>query len=156
MATCRNGIFVESFFVESSDHRPPVGARSCLHWQCLFPDAKKWRIVRRMGAGAVAKTLEEKLTAAFEPAHLELENESHQHAVPEGAESHFRAVIVSAAFAGVSRIERQRQVLAAIDYELKNGVHAFTMRALTPEEWQAGQGAGFQSPACMGGSKADR
>lgn len=104
----------------------------------------------------ITKALEEKLTAAFKPAHLELENESYQHAVPEGAESHFRAVIVSAAFAGVSRIERQRQVLAAIDHELKNGVHAFTMRALTPEEWQAGQGSGFQSPACMGGSKADR
>ena len=99
-----------------------------------------------MGAGAetITKTLREKLTAAFKPAHLELENESHQHAVPEGAESHFRAVIVSAAFAGVSRIERQRQVLAAIDHELKNGVHAFTMRALTPEEWQAGQGFSHQ------------
>ncbi len=111
-----------------------------------------------MGAGAktISETLIEKLTAAFKPAHLELENESQQHAVPEGSESHFRAVIVSSAFDGVSRVDRQRRVLAAIDHELKNGVHAFTMRALTPEEWQAGQGSGFQSPACMGGSKVDR
>ena len=106
--------------------------------------------------GAVAKTLEEKITAAFMPIHFELQNESHQHAVPEGSESHFRAVIVSAAFDGVSRVERQRRVLAVIDQELKNGVHAFTMRALTPAEWDAGKGSGFQSPACMGGSKADR
>lgn len=110
--------------------------------------------------GAIAKTitetLREKLNLAFQPVHFDLQNESHQHAVPEGSESHFRAVIVSSAFDGVSRVERQRRVLAVIDHELKNGVHAFTMRALAPAEWEVGKASGFQSPACMGGSKSDR
>ncbi len=105
----------------------------------------------------VEKVLTEKIVAAFYPVHFELENESHQHAVPTGSETHFRAVIVSTVFEGLARIDRQRQVLRAIEHELKNGVHAFTMRALTPAEWEAGNNAKnnakFESPPCFGGSK---
>lgn len=103
--------------------------------------------------GPLETSLKEKIAAQFQPVHFELENESHSHSVPRNSETHFRAVIVSGKFVGQSRVHRQRDVLSAIAAELKSGVHAFTMRCLTPEEWAAGQAEGFISPACHGGSK---
>ncbi|MCU7948134.1 MAG: BolA/IbaG family iron-sulfur metabolism protein [Candidatus Thiodiazotropha sp. (ex Cardiolucina cf. quadrata)] len=44
------------------------------------------------------KTIQQKLQSAFSPLHLEVINESHMHSVPEGAESHFKVVVVSEAF----------------------------------------------------------
>lgn len=106
--------------------------------------------------GPLEMRLHEKIQAVFQPLHFELENESHSHSVPRNSETHFRAVVVSTKFEGLARIARQREVLQAIADEMKSGVHAFTMRCLTPTEWQQGEASGFASPACHGGSKADR
>lgn len=103
--------------------------------------------------GPLETSLRHKIEARFQPLHLVLENESHTHSVPKNSETHFRAVIVSEKFAGQTRIVRQREVLAAIDQELKAGVHAFTMRCLTPEDWAADPASSFVSPACHGGSR---
>ena len=66
----------------------------------------------------VAETIREKLTAAFAPAALSVEDESAKHAGHAGArpggETHFNVRIVSDAFEGVSRVERQRRVYAAL------------------------------------------
>jgi stress-induced morphogen len=105
--------------------------------------------------GPFETRLMSKIKDAFLPSHFELVNESHTHSVPKNSETHFRAVIVSEKFAGVSRIARQRQVLDAVALEMKEGIHAFTMRCLTPEEWTAGQAKDFASPACHGGSKRE-
>ena len=51
-------------------------------------------------AGPMQRALHETLTAALAPVHLVLENESHKHSVPAGSESHFKLLIVSAAFEG--------------------------------------------------------
>jgi BolA family transcriptional regulator, general stress-responsive regulator len=96
-----------------------------------------------------------KLEDAFKPLHMELINESPQHGLPESAEKHFRLVMVSSAFEGVSRIDRQRQVNAAIAEELAAHIHAFTMQVFTPDEWDKKQGKTFASPACLGGGKRE-
>jgi len=101
----------------------------------------------------VQRRIEEKLTAALAPVHLVVENESRMHSVPPGSETHFKVLVVSAAFDGVSRVNRQRRVHEALRDELLGGVHALTMRALTPAEWERDGAAGFESPKCLGGSK---
>ncbi len=89
----------------------------------------------------------------FDPAHLEVVNESHMHSVPKGSETHFRVVIASAAFAKLSRIERHRAVQRALGEEFRSGLHALTIAAYSAEEW-ATSPAVAASPPCLGGSKA--
>lgn len=106
--------------------------------------------------GPLETRLREKLTAAFQPAHLELENESHSHSVPRNSETHFKLVLVSSAFEGLSRVARQRKVYDVLKDELApGGVHALAQRVLTPAEWAADGASGFESPACLGGSKRE-
>jgi BolA protein len=86
----------------------------------------------------VAAVIESKLRAALAPERLAVIDESHRHAGHAGArpegETHFRVEIVSPAFRGVSRLERQRRVYAILDAELQGPVHALAIRALSPEE----------------------
>lgn len=98
--------------------------------------------------------IQDKLAQAFSPAHLEVENESHKHSVPKGSETHFKVTIVSAAFEGLGAVDRHRSVHQALADELKSGLHALTLRLLTPAQWEAQGGAPFVSPPCLGGSKA--
>lgn len=84
--------------------------------------------------------------------HLELVDESHQHSVPEGAESHFKLLLVSSFFSDQSRVQRQRKIYDLVTDELQSGLHAFTLRLLTEEEWET-QKTAFQSPDCQGANK---
>lgn len=85
-----------------------------------------------------AERIREKLTQALAPSELVIEDESARHAGHAGArpegETHFRVTIVSSAFAGATRIERQRRVYALLAEELSERVHALALRAQTPEE----------------------
>lgn len=99
------------------------------------------------------QTIERKLAEAFAPLHLEVQNESHQHSVPQGSETHFRVVLVSAAFAGKRSVARHQEVYRVLAAELAGGVHALALHTYTPEEWAERAGAAPASPACMGGSK---
>lgn len=87
---------------------------------------------------SVAQTIEQKLRAAFAPSELSVEDESAKHAGHSGArpegETHFRVRIVSDAFAGLSRVERQRRVYAALESEMKTRVHALALVTLAPDE----------------------
>lgn len=100
------------------------------------------------------QTIEHKLTQQFSPLHLEVENESHMHNVPEGSESHFRVVLVSEQFDGRPLVQRHRAVNAALADELKGGVHALALHTMTPEEWFAKGGETPESPPCLGGGKS--
>ena len=86
----------------------------------------------------VADTLRQKLTAAFVPSRLEIVDESVRHAghagAREGGESHFNVLIEAPAFAGTSRVQRQRMVYGALAEELAGPVHALSLRALAPGE----------------------
>jgi BolA protein len=87
---------------------------------------------------SVAEIMHRKLTAAFAPEELVITDESALHAGHSGArpqgETHFRVRIVSRAFEGVSRVERQRKVYAELAEELKDRVHALALTTLTPKE----------------------
>lgn len=100
--------------------------------------------------------IEDRLRAHLSPAHLEIEDESHMHSVPAGAESHFKIIVVSPRFEGLPLIARQRLVNEALADELRGGLHALAMKTLTPAQWEAAGGrVEHPSPACRGGSKAD-
>jgi BolA protein len=86
----------------------------------------------------VAETIRSKLTDALAPTRLDIIDESARHAGhagsrPEG-ETHFRVEIVSPAFAGKSRVERQRLVFQALAEELRTHVHALSLDTRAPDE----------------------
>ena len=82
--------------------------------------------------------IREKLARRFTPTQLEVVNQSHLHAghmgSPGTGESHFAVAIISASFAGKSRLERHRLVNAELADELAGGVHALAIKAHAPGE----------------------
>lgn len=59
----------------------------------------------------------------------------------EGDGEHFEALIVSALFAGKSRVQRQQMVNALLRPYFDSGeLHALSMKTLTPEEWSVLRG----------------
>jgi len=102
----------------------------------------------------IQQDIEQQLNRSFDPRFLEVANESHQHSVPPDSETHFRVVLVSAAFAGVSRVARHQRVYRVLAPQLEGPVHALALHTYTPEEWQRRQTAPA-SPACRGGSAAE-
>jgi BolA protein len=97
--------------------------------------------------------IEAAVRAALEPLHLEVVDESHMHAVPEGAESHFKLLVVSERFAGQNLVARHRAVNAVLRPEFDTGLHALALHTWTPEEWFERGGSAPESPPCLGGSK---
>lgn len=95
----------------------------------------------KQGANMTAR-LRAKLESALSPLSLDIEDESAKHAghsgAREGGETHFRIRIVSQSFAGLSRVQRQRKVYAAVAEELAERVHALSLVTLTPEEAASG------------------
>ena len=86
----------------------------------------------------VQSRIEEKLSDEIKLQHLEVVNESGNHNVPPGSESHFKVVLVSPDFADLKLIARHRLVNTVLKDELAGQVHALAM-----------------SPPCLGGSKSD-
>jgi BolA protein len=97
----------------------------------------------------VKQQIEEKLATRFAPAHLEVVDESHQHNVPEGSESHFKVVLVSDAFDGKSLVSRHRMVYDLLAAELQSRVHALALHTYSPADWQKSMAPA--SPRCLGG-----
>lgn len=96
-----------------------------------------------MADGPIAALIREKLTAAFAPQRIELEDDSWKHAghhheggmdARDGGESHFQLTIVSDVFEGQGRVARQRAINAVLKEELAGPVHALAVRALTTTE----------------------
>jgi acid stress-induced BolA-like protein IbaG/YrbA len=75
---------------------------------------------------ADAKSIEATLRGALGCTHVEV----------QGADGvHFEAVVVSPAFAGMSRVRRHQMVYAALGDRMREEIHALSMQALAPEEW---------------------
>ncbi len=76
------------------------------------------------------------LTAAFAPAHLDIVDDSAQHAGHAGAsqagETHYTINMVSDAFNGQTRVMRSRAVHAVLDQEFKAGLHALSLKLRSP------------------------
>ncbi len=96
--------------------------------------------------------IQSKLSECFAPAHLEVLNESHMHAVPPGSETHFKVVLAAEVFVGKRQVQRHQAIYACLADELKSGVHALALHTFSPEEWYATASVPA-SPQCMGGSK---
>jgi BolA protein len=88
--------------------------------------------------GPLAQEITQLLTAAFAPEHLAVINDSARHSGHMGddgsGESHFTVEITSAAFAGVSRVQRQRLVNGALGDIPGQRVHALAIKARAPGE----------------------
>jgi BolA family transcriptional regulator, general stress-responsive regulator len=86
----------------------------------------------------VAQEITQILTAAFAPTRLEVMNDSAKHSGHMGddgtGESHFTVEIESDAFAGKSRLERQRMINRALGDIPGQRVHALAIRASAPGE----------------------
>ena len=86
--------------------------------------------------GPVATEMLRRLSSALSPSRVELADDSEQHRGHGGynpaGESHFTLTIESPAFAGKSRVERQRMVYAALGGLMDERVHALSIRALAP------------------------
>nr|XP_020653842.1 bolA-like protein 1 [Pogona vitticeps] len=102
----------------------------------------------------VKASIRAKLQAALAPVHLEVIDDSHMHAVPRGSETHFRVVVASRRFEGLSLIHRHRLVNDILQEELAGPVHALSIQAKTPQQWEKNPKV-IQPPACLGGSKHD-
>lgn len=87
---------------------------------------------------SVADSIRRKLTEGLAPLHLEIVDESHRHEGHAGhdgrGESHFRVTIVSAAFEGRSRVDRQRLVYGLLAEEMADRIHALALVTRTPGE----------------------
>lgn len=88
--------------------------------------------------GPIANEISRLLTEAFAPTRLDVINDSEKHrghaGHDGGGESHFTVEIESAAFAGVSRLQRQRMVNAALGDLPGQRVHALAIKARAPGE----------------------
>lgn len=88
--------------------------------------------------GPVATEMLARLGSSLNPTRVELIDDSEQHrghgGYNQAGESHFSLRIESAAFAGRSRVERQRLVYAALGELLHERVHALSIRATAPGE----------------------
>jgi len=90
----------------------------------------------------VTETMTRKLTERFAPSRLDIIDDSARHAghvghpggAGQGGETHFNVTVVSAVFAGMGRVARQRLVYETLAEELKGGVHALALTTLAPGE----------------------
>jgi BolA family transcriptional regulator, general stress-responsive regulator len=88
--------------------------------------------------GPVASEMLRRLNSALSPTQIELVDDSEEHRGHGGhnpaGESHFSLTIESLAFAGKSRVERQRMVYSALGDLMRERVHALSIRASAPGE----------------------
>lgn len=99
---------------------------------------------------SIGATLEQRLTATLSPSHLEVINESHMHNVPINSETHFKVVIVTAAFEGERKVRRHQRIYQLAEDLLAGELHALALHTYTPDEWVSSGGAPA-SPNCRGG-----
>ena len=87
---------------------------------------------------SMTDTIQRKLSAAFAPSELDVIDDSARHqdhvGHSHGGETHFSVRIVSAAFAGLSRVKRQRRVYGVLADEMKSQIHALALTCLANSE----------------------
>ena len=98
----------------------------------------------------IRELISQVLDSGLNPTHLEVINESSSHGgynEEESPETHFKVVVVSEAFQGLSKVKRQQLVYGLIKDLFYKGLHAFTQSTFTPDEWQ-GSPQVNSSPDC--------
>ena len=94
----------------------------------------------------------DKLTQSFTADYLEVVDESGQHNVPPGSESHFKVIIVATEFERLGLVKRHQAVYSVLSELMEDGIHALALHTLSPKEWQAKKTGVPKSPPCLGGS----
>jgi len=102
---------------------------------------------------SIQEIIKRKLFEAFSPWHLEVINESHNHSVPAGSESHFKVVIVTDSFDGQRLLSRHRAINRVLAEELQHAIHALALHTYTESEWHNLDQGIPVSPLCRGGSR---
>lgn len=92
--------------------------------------------------------IEGKLASALDLQHCEVVNESRNHNVPEGAESHFKVVLVAEDFVNTRLIQRHKLVHQILASELEV-IHALAVHTYTADEWRSRHGDAPMSPPCL-------
>jgi len=91
-----------------------------------------------LATAPLGEIIHARLQQALAPSHLEVINDSHHHAGHMGddgtGESHWTVVVESPAFAGVSRVQRQRSINTALADLLATRIHALAIKARAPGE----------------------
>lgn len=94
--------------------------------------------MEQAATGPIATEMLRRLDSALSPTRVELSDDSEKHRGHGGynpaGESHFSLEIESRAFAGRSRVERQRMVYKALGDLMRDRVHALQIRARAPGE----------------------
>jgi len=84
------------------------------------------------------KIIKNKL-AVLSPVKLELVNETHKHMGHAGWDNsdntHFNLLIVSDVFINQSKVKRHKMIYLLLAKELKEQIHALSIRAFTKDEW---------------------
>ena len=104
-------------------------------------------------AGMIQQSIYDALTAIFDPSYLVVTNESHQHNVAPGSESHFKVVVVSESFVDQRLIQRHQRVNRALATQLNGQIHALSMHTYSQSEWRQKGEAAPLSPNCLGGGR---
>ncbi|NIM28784.1 MAG: BolA/IbaG family iron-sulfur metabolism protein [Gammaproteobacteria bacterium] len=104
---------------------------------------------------SVQDSIERKIAEGLEALHLEVINESGQHNVPPGSESHFKVVVVSNDFLGKNLVAQHRMIYKLLGNELRNQVHALALHTYTEQGWRERQGSTPMSPPCLGGKRRE-
>ncbi|EAQ29490.1 BolA protein [Erythrobacter sp. NAP1] len=104
-----------------------------------MPNSKHRNVAKKESgemSGTVAEEMRDLLTKTFEPTRLEIINDSAMHSGHAGddgsGESHFTVVIEAPAFGGMTRLARQRSVIAALGDIVGERVHAVAIKASAP------------------------
>lgn len=105
---------------------------------------------------SIQSEIEAKITDSLSPAYLEVLNESNQHNVPPGSESHFKVTVVSKEFDDKTLVARHRIINQLLASELAGQIHALSMHTFTPAEWEERNQQAPNSPPCLGGGKRDQ
>ena len=104
---------------------------------------------------SVASQIEDRIADGLTCVHFDLVNESSNHNVPPGSESHFKLTVVSDSFDGERPVARHRRVNSLLKELLAGPIHALALHTYTPAEWAECSDGAPLSPPCLGGG-ADR
>ncbi len=95
--------------------------------------------------------IEEKLKTEISSRFVEVINESPNHNVPDGAESHFKVTVVSDEFENLRPVQRHQLIYKVLSDEMKL-IHAIAIHPFTNTEWESNNQSSSDSPDCLGGS----
>ena len=85
--------------------------------------------------GSIENNIKNLLIDAFNPSVLSIDNESHMHNVPKDSESHFKIVLVSKNFTGLSEVNRHKSVYKVLE-DILDSIHAISIHSFDENEYK--------------------